>query len=69
MFVLLSMIEATVQKVQLSEEKLTERMNENPTKNRNPRIRKANLSKILKIQNEFKSKKNPESLINQYLSV
>jgi hypothetical protein len=63
------MIEATVQKVQLSEEKLTERMNENPTKNRNPRIRKANLSKILKIQNEFKSKKNPESLINQYLSV
>jgi len=69
MFVLLSMIEATVQKVQLSEEKLTERMNENPTKNRNPRIRKAKLSKILKIQNEFKSKKNPESLINQYLSV
>gem|GEM_PF-1626553 len=44
-------------------------MNENPTKNRNPRIRKAKLSKILKIQNEFKSKKNPESLINQYLSV
>jgi len=69
MFVLLSMIEATVQKVQLSEEKLTERVNENPTKNRNPRIRKANLSKTLKIQNEFKSKKNPESLINQYLSV
>jgi len=63
------MIDATVQKIQLSEEKLTERMNENPTKNRNPRIRKANLSKILKIQNEFKSKKNPESLINQYLSV
>jgi len=46
MFVLLSMIEATVQKVQLSEEKPTERMNENPTKNQNPIVlRKADIQK------------------------
>jgi hypothetical protein len=41
----------------LSEEKLAERMNENPTKNRNPKIRKANYPRILKIRNEFKSRK------------
>jgi len=57
------------QKIQLSEEMPTERMNENPTKNQDPRFRKTNYPKILKIRKRIQIQKNPESLINQNLSV
>jgi hypothetical protein len=44
------MIDTRFRKIQLSEERPTERMNENPTKNQDPRIRKKPNPKILKIR-------------------
>jgi hypothetical protein len=51
------MIDTRFQKIQLSEERLTERMNENPTKNPKSKHPKNLDPKILKIR---KRNQNPE---------